>query len=164
MPEPAPKPVTPPAPPAAETTPPAAPPVPSVRMRSAKDRTCPDCQPGESALSTETVVTSGGEGCGSIVSSLKGGTVGDLPAGCHVLRLTLPAGAKYSGYRYEIQDGRDSFDCPAGRDCPGSAGRWPVDPIVVKDPQGTIVLAPFESGTAQSERRAVLTVYFKPGR
>ena len=133
-------------------------------MRSAKDRTCPDCQPGESALSTEAVVTSGGDGCGSVVSSLKSGSVGELPAGCHVLRLTLPAGAKYSGYRYEIQDGGDSFDCPAGRDCPGSTGRWPVDPIVVKDPQGTVVLAPFESGTAQSERRAVLTVYFKPGR
>ena len=130
-------------------------------MRSARDRTCPDCQPGESALSTEAVVTSGGEGCGSIVSGLKGGTVGDLPAGCHVLKVTLPAGAKYSGYRYEIQDGRDSFDCPAGRDCPGSTGRWPVDPLVVKNADGTVVLAPFESGAGQRERRAVLTVYFK---
>jgi hypothetical protein len=168
-PQPAPQPTTPPAPPArqpvvrpdTETTPPTIPPIHPVRMRSAKDRTCPDCQPGESAMTTEAVVTSGGSGCGSVTSSLKGGVVGELPAGCHVLKVTLPAGAKYSGYRYEIQDGRDSFDCPAGRDCPGSSGRWPVDPVVVKNPEGTVVLAPFEAGSGERERRAVLTVYFK---
>ena len=168
-PQPAPQPTPPPAPPArqptvrpeTETTPPTIPPVHPVRMRSAKDRTCPDCQPGESAMTTEAVVTSGGSGCGSITSALKGGAVGELPAGCHVLKVTLPAGAKYSGYRYEIQDGRDSFDCPAGRDCPGNSGRWPVDPVVVKNPDGTVVLAPFEAGAGERERRAVLTVYFK---
>ncbi len=174
-PAPAPAPVTPPAPtppparlpkapPDVETTPPTIPPIhPSqpVRMRSSKDRTCPDCQPGESALSTEVVVTSGGEGCGNVLSTLKSGVFGELPAGCHVLQVTLPAGAKYSGYRYEIQDGKDSFDCPAGKDCPGSSGRWPVDPIVTKNPEGTRVLAPFESGAGERERRAVLTVYFK---
>lgn len=174
-PAPAPAPVTPPAPappparlptvtPSTETTPPTIPPMhpqQPVRMRSSKDRTCPDCQPGESALSTEVLVTSSGEGCGNVLSSLKGGVPGELPSGCHVLQLTLPAGAKYSGYRYEIQDGRDSFDCPAGKDCPGSSGRWPVDPIVTRNPEGTRVLAPFESGAGDRERRAVLTVYFK---
>lgn len=168
-PQPAPQPVAPPAPPVRQptvrpephTTPPTIPPIHPVRMRSAKDRTCPDCQPGESALSTEALVTSGGSGCGNVTSSLKGGVVGELPAGCHVLKVTLPAGAKYSGYRYEIQTGGDSFDCPAGRDCPGSSGRWPVDPVVVKNTDGTVVLAPFESGTGEGERRAVLTVYFK---
>lgn len=173
VPQPAPQPATPqpapPAPPASkpvvrpetQTTPPTIPPIHPVRMRSAKDRTCPDCQPDESALTTEALVTSGGSGCGSITSSLKGGVVGKLPAGCHVLKVTLPAGAKYSGYRYEIQDGRDSFDCPAGRDCQGGSGRWPVDPVVVRNPEGTVVLAPFEAGAGERERRAVLTVYFK---
>jgi hypothetical protein len=168
-PQPAPQPVTPPAPPVrqptvrpeTDTTPPTIPPIHPVRTRSAKDRTCPDCQPGESAMSTEALVTSGGSGCGNVTSALKGGVVGELPAGCHVLKVTLPAGAKYSGYRYEIQAGGDSFDCPAGRDCPGSSGRWPVDPVVVKNTDGTVVLAPFESGTGERERRAVLTVYFK---
>lgn len=171
-PQPAPQtatPQAPPAPPARQPivlpepnkTPPTIPPIHPVRTRSAKDRTCPDCQPGESAMTTEAVVTSGGSGCGSITSALKGGAVGALPAGCHVLKVTLPAGAKYSGYRYEIQDGRDSFDCPAGRDCPGSSGRWPVDPVVVKNGDGTVVLAPFEAGAGEKERRAVLTVYFK---
>lgn len=169
-PQPAPQPTTPPAPPVRqptvrpepEKTPPTIPPVVQpVRMRSARERNCPDCQPGESAMSTEAVVTSGGSGCGSVTSTLKSGAVGELPAGCHVLKVTLPAGAKYSGYRYEIQDGRDAFDCPAGRDCQGSSGRWPVDPVVVKNPDGTVVLAPFEAGAGEQERRAVLTVYFK---
>ncbi len=172
VPQPKPQPATPQAPPAPpvrqptvrpepEKTPPTIPPVQPVRMRSARERNCPDCQPGESAMSTEAVVTSGGSGCGSITSALKGGAVGELPAGCHVLKVTLPAGAKYSGYRYEIQDGRDSFDCAAGRDCTGSSGRWPVDPVVVKNPGGTVVLAPFEARAEGRERRAVLTVYFK---
>jgi hypothetical protein len=116
-------------------------------------------------MTTERVLNPGeGGGCGNIAAELKGGGApATLPAGCHVLRVTLPAGAKYSGYRYEVQDGGDGFDCPAGRDCPGG-GRWPVDPVVVKNPEGTIVMAPFESGPAQRERRAVLTVYFKAGK
>jgi len=165
-PAPAPRPAPQPAPPAAQPVQPTSQPVQPVRMRSAKDRTCPDCQPGESALTTERVLDPGqAGGCGDVASSLKSGAApAGLPAGCHVLQVTLPAGAKYSGYRYEIQDGGEGFDCPAGKDCPGSTGRWPVDPVVVRNPGGTVVLAPFESGTAQRERRAVLTVYFKPGK
>jgi len=166
LPQPVQQPAPQPAPPAARQTPPTIPPIHPVRMRSAKDRTCPDCQPGESALTTEKVLDPGeGGGCGNVASALKGGVAPDgLPAGCHVLRVELPAGAKYSGYRYEIQDGGEGFDCPAGRDCPNGTGRWPVDPVVVKNPEGTVVLAPFESGPSQRDRRAVLTVYFKPGK
>jgi hypothetical protein len=166
VPAPTPRPAPQPAPPAAQPAPPAAPAAPAVdavRIRSSKDRTCPDCPPGESSMTTERILNpgEGGGGCGNIAAQLKGGGApASLPAGCHVLRVTLPAGAKYSGYRYEIQDGGNGFDCPAGRDCPGG-GRWPVDPVIVKDPQGTIVMAPFESGPARRERRAVLTVYFK---
>jgi hypothetical protein len=162
-PTPAPPPVPPPAPP---MTPPAQAPE-SVRLRTAEDRTCVECQPGESALSTERVIPAGGgAGCGAdIATKLKGGTVPDgLPAGCSVLRIALPAGARYTAYRYEVQDGKDSLDCPTAQDCPNGAGRFPIDPVLLRDPQGTIVLAPFESGPAGSERRAVLTVYFTAGK
>lgn len=162
-PRPAPQPAPQPLPPTARQAPPTIPPIHPVRLRSSKDRSCPDCQPGESALTTEKALDPGeGGGCGNITSALKGGVAPDgLPAGCHVLRVTLPAGAKYSGYRYEVQDGGEGFDCPAGKNCPNGTGRWPVDPVVVKNPEGTVVLAPFESGPAQRDRRAVLTVYFK---
>ena len=135
----------------------------AVRLRTAQDRTCVECQPGESALSTERVIPpGGGAGCGGdIAAKLKGGDVpAGLPAGCSVLRIVLPTGARYTAYRYEVQDGKDSLDCPTAQDCPNHTGRWPMDPVLLRNPQGTIVLAPFESGPAERERRAVLTVYF----
>jgi len=108
----------------------------------------------------DTTVPVGGLGCGAGVRELLARAGGDLPAGCRVLRVTLPAGARYTGYRYEIQDGGDELDCLAGKDCPGG-GRWPVDPALDRKPAGTTIAAAFESGPAVTrERHAVLTVYY----
>jgi hypothetical protein len=107
-----------------------------------------------------------GAGCGGdIAASLRGGNVpAALPVGCHVLRLTVPAGTRYTAYRFEIQDGGESRDCLAGQDCPIGAVRWPVNPVLVRRPEGTLVLAPFEVGASDRERRVVLTVYYATGR
>ncbi|HET9212330.1 MAG TPA: carboxypeptidase-like regulatory domain-containing protein [Thermoanaerobaculia bacterium] len=168
VPAPNPAPAAPPAatPAPAPVPPPAAPPVEAIRIRTAKDRTCVECQPGETALSTEWVISGSGNGCGGdIATKLKGGTVpADLPGGCHVLKIALPAGAHYTAYRYEVQDGKNSLDCPTAQACPNNIGRWPGDPIRVQSPQGTAILAPFESGPAGEGRRAVLTVYYSTGR
>lgn len=134
-----------------------------VRLRTAKDRTCFECPPGEAALSTEHVVPpGGGSGCGGdIAAQLKSGAApAGLPDGCNVLRISLPAGTRYTGYRFEVQDRGESLDCLAGQACPQGTGRWPINPVIVRNPEGTVVLAPFESGPAERERRAVLTVYF----
>jgi hypothetical protein len=80
------------------------------------------------------------------------------------MRVTVPAGTRYTAYRFEIQDGGDSRDCLAGQDCPIGAGRWPVNPVLVRRPEGTLVLAPFEAGASDRERRVVLTVYYATGR
>ncbi len=160
-PAPAPEPALQPAP-----VPPAPSPADPVRLRTSKDRTCFECPPGESALSTERVIQSGGgSGCGAdIASQLQTGTVpSDLPAGCHVLRIALPSGARYTGYRFEVQTGGDSLDCLAGQSCPQSTGRWPINPVLLRQPEGTVVLAPFEAGPAERERRAVFTAYFTTG-
>ncbi len=168
-PAPVPKPAMPPspAPPAAPPPPPpAAPSADPVRLRTAKDRTCFECPPGESSLSTERVVSAGGgSGCGAnIAAQLQEGNVpSGLPEGCHVLRLALPAGMRYTGYRFEVQVEGDSLDCLAGQSCPQGTGRWPINPVLIRRPEGTIVLAPFESGPAESERRAVFTAYFTAG-
>lgn len=122
-----------------------------------------ECQPGESALSLEWTVSPGtATGCSADVAKrLAGGDVpADLSAGCHVLRIALPAGMKYVAYRYEILAGGDSLDCPTGKDCPRNMGRWPIDPVLFRGDQGTVILAPFEPGSSQAERRAILTVYF----
>jgi len=143
VPVPAPAPPVPTAPTVPTVEPPVpAPPPPSastVRRRSFDDRTCFECKPGEAALSLEAMASDP--------------TV-------RVLRVTLPEGTRYTGYRYEIQDGSEELDCLAGKDCPGG-GRWPLDPVVTKSAGGTTVAATFEGGPATPrERRAVLTVYY----
>jgi carboxypeptidase family protein len=169
-PVPTPKPVPPPAPspaPSAPTTPPPAPaPPPAERLYSSRDRNCVECQPGESALTLEwTVTPGGGTGCGDVAKQLTGGDVpADLSPGCHVLRIALPAGVRYTAYRYEVQVEGEGLDCPTGKDCPRGMGRWPVDPVLVRSAQGTVILAPFEPGASQAERRAVLTVYYTEGK
>ncbi|MFL6292249.1 MAG: hypothetical protein ACJ759_15250 [Thermoanaerobaculia bacterium] len=159
-PSPAPQPATP--PPAA----PAPAPAPGATLRrSAQDRTCAECKPGESSLSVEAVAppAAGATGCGSgLREALLRRDVTGLPAGCQMLRLELPANARYIGYRYEIQDGGTNANCEAGKDCPSGDARWPMDPLLFRDGTGkTTVSAAFENRSADRERRAVLTVYFK---
>ena len=135
---PAPQPPAPTPPAAVPAPPPAAPAVDAVRVRTAKDRSCVECQPGETAVSTERVIPpGGGPGCGDIAGRLKGGEVpSGLPASCNVLRITLPAGTRYTAYRYEVQDGNDYLDCATGQGCPNNTGRWPIDPVLIRNPQG----------------------------
>jgi Carboxypeptidase regulatory-like domain len=161
-----PEPVAPPAPAPAPAAPPT-PPAETVRLRTARDRTCFECRPGESALTLERVVPPGGGSCGAdIAARLAGGEAPSaLPAGCHVLRIALPAGARYIGYQYEAREGGgESVLCSVGVECPGGAGRWPVNPVLFEAPSGTVVLAPFENGPGERERRAILSVYFTGGR
>lgn len=152
-------------PPAPTPTPP--PPPPAERLLTSRDRNCVECQPGESALSLEWTVSPGDStGCAvDIAKQLTGGNApAGLSAGCHVLRIALPANAHYTAYRYEVQIAGDSVDCPTGKDCPRNLGRWPMDPVLSRGAQGTVILAPFEPGPSQAERRAVLTVYFSEGK
>jgi len=166
-----PSPAAPPAPsmapppaPAPAPQPSAAPAPPStVRRRSYEDRNCFECKPGESSLSVEAVVAPGAEGCGAGVRDLLAKSAGSPPAGCRVLRLALPAGARYTGYRYAVQEGTEELDCQAGKDCPGG-GRWPLEPALAKSTSGTAITAAFEGNAAVTkERHAVFTVYYTAG-
>jgi hypothetical protein len=169
VPQPTPSPSPTPAPQPTPTPPPSAPapPPPAERLLTSRDRNCVECQPGESALSLEWTVSPGDStGCAAdIAKQLAGGNApSGLSAGCHVLRIALPANAHYTAYRYEVQIAGDSLDCPTGKDCPRNLGRWPMDPVLSRAAQGTVILAPFEPGSSQAERRAVLTVYFSEGK
>ncbi|HVG07436.1 MAG TPA: hypothetical protein VNM67_07005 [Thermoanaerobaculia bacterium] len=138
--------------------------------RSNQDSTCPECKPGEKALSVEVVAppAAGATGCGGgLRESLLRRDVTGLPAGCHMLRLQLPPNSRYIGYRYEVQDAAAAggnaaaANCEAGKDCPSGDARWPMDPLLFRDGTGkTTVSTAFENRSA-SERRAVLTIYFK---
>lgn len=161
--EPPPVPTTAPPAPAPTLQPSVAPAPPStVRRRSYDDRNCFECKPGEASLSVEAVVEPGAEACGAAVRDLLAKPAGS-PAGCRVLRLTLPAGARYTGYRYAVQEGTEELDCQAGKDCPGG-GRWPLEPALAKSASGTAVTAAFEGNAAVTkERHAVFTVYYTSG-
>ncbi|HYU32179.1 MAG TPA: carboxypeptidase-like regulatory domain-containing protein [Thermoanaerobaculia bacterium] len=144
---------------------PPAPPAPggSVLHRTFADRTCYECKAGEESLSVEQVV-SAGAGCGAGFRELlaQSGEPAGVPEGCAILRLSLPPGSRYTGYRYEIQERSGSVDCLAGRDCPGG-GRWPADPALVRSAAGTSISAAFENPGSGSDRRAVLTIYYTAG-
>ncbi|HKH45422.1 MAG TPA: PEGA domain-containing protein [Thermoanaerobaculia bacterium] len=156
------------APAPSQTTPQPEPPAPaapggSVLHRSYADRTCYECKPGEASLSVDRVV-SAGVGCGPGLRDLlaQSGDAASLPEGCGLLRVTLPPGARYTGYRYEIKERSGSVDCLAGRDCPGG-GRWPGDPNLSRSASGTTVSAAFENLGAGGDRHAILTIYYTAG-
>ncbi|HEX2642582.1 MAG TPA: carboxypeptidase-like regulatory domain-containing protein, partial [Thermoanaerobaculia bacterium] len=118
----------------AQTTAPTAAPGQTLRVRTSQDRTCAECAPNESAISLERLIPAGPAGstagsCGAdLPGQLAGGEIpAGLPAGCQVLRVALPAGVRYTAYRFEVQDRGESRDCRAGEDCPEGAGRWPVN-------------------------------------
>jgi hypothetical protein len=167
---PPPSPAPAPAPPSPERTVPApvpAPPnpasAPAVRRRSFQDRTCVECRPGETSLSVEVVAPPAEGGCSDgLHDALLRLDAAALGAGCHLLRIELPRNARYVGYRYEVQEGDQSTDCMAGKDCP-AGGRWPLDPVLRRDGAGNTTLATAFENLAGRERRAVLTVYFKEG-
>ena len=79
-------------------------------------------------------------------------------AGCRVIAIELPAGARFTGYRYEAQSTGVTADCLPGRDCPAGACRYPNDPVLRQVGNKTVLLVAFES-TAVELRRAVVAGY-----
>jgi hypothetical protein len=166
-PVPAPKPV--PAP--AASTPVDKPPAPTPIPRPAPPRACFECRPGEQALWAETMVVGGGAACpADLRARLEAAPVAEieaarsaLPAGCALLRVDLPRGTRYIGFRYEATGERAAADCLPGRPCPVGECRFPGDPVVKRDGDRTTVLAWFEA-TGAAPRSAVLTVSHASGR
>lgn len=142
-------------------------------LRRNADRTCPECPPGEASLSIEVVVdgAAGAEGCPpeavsrfAAVGAEQWATGAEtLPLPCAALLLDLPAGARFTGYRYEAAAEGRYQDCPAGRDCPGLSCSWAGDPLVVRAASGTRLAALF-GNRAERPRRARFTAYFKEGK
>lgn len=149
----------------AEAAAPAAP-APTVSVAAPMARSCFECRPGESALAVAATVAAGGSGCSAdAVARLRAAASGEIDAmrdalgsGCALLRVDLPAGARYTGFRYEAEgpNGR-AADCLPGRECPIGASRFVGEPIVRRDGAATTVLGLFE---AAADRRGTLIVYW----
>lgn len=87
---------------------------------------------------------------------------GELAAaglGCRVAAVELPAGARFTGFRYEAQSAGVAADCLPGRDCPAGGCRFPNEPVLRVEGQRTTLLVAFES-TAPDLRRAVVAGYW----
>ncbi len=151
------------------------PPAQQLLRRSYSDGTCADCRPSETAISVAEVAApaaAGAPSCGdalrqALAEARSGSAMGlapGLPASCRLLEARLPAGAKYTGYRYEAEDGTGGGDCLAGRECPVGASLWPADPTLRRAADGTTITAAFENRSAAQARRAILTVYYTAGK
>lgn len=166
-PAPIPAPTPTPTPTVAQATTPMATPAP----RPAAARTCFECRPGEQALWAEAVVSAGGGACpDDLRARLTAAPLAEvesvraaLPASCALLRVDLPRGTRYVGFRYEATGATGAADCFPNRPCPAGDCRFPGDPVVKREGDRIVVLAWFESSAA-APRGAALTAYFAPGR
>jgi len=78
--------------------------------------------------------------------------------GCRVIAVELPAGARFTGFRYEAQSAGVAADCLPGRGCPAGGCRFPNEPVLRVEGNRTVLLVGFES-TAPDLRRAVVAGY-----
>jgi hypothetical protein len=85
-----------------------------------------------------------------------GATLGD---GCRAIRVDLPEGARFTGFRYEASGGNVSADCLPERACPAGGARFPFPPVIRKEGGRTILLVGFESA-APEPRSAVVAGYY----
>ncbi|MEO8276069.1 MAG: carboxypeptidase-like regulatory domain-containing protein [Thermoanaerobaculia bacterium] len=167
-----PKPVAP--PPALSSAPPVvAPPAPvaasaaSAAAIPARQRLCVECPAGEAAAWGEAAIEGGATaGCpadlGARLAKVALADVAALSAsvgaGCRVIEVDLPAGARFTGFRYESSSAGLTADCLPGRGCPAGGCRFPIEPVLRQDGNRTILLVAFES-TAPDLRRAVVAGY-----
>ncbi len=142
-------------------------PEPKLQRRAYSSRNCLECKAGEEALSVEVEVPAGSAPCGDgLEARLRERDSAKAEAGlqgsCRLLRIVLPPEARFTGYRYEVEEGGASRDCRAGADCPVGACRFPLDPGIRRGPAGTAFTAAFENSSPDRPRRAIFTVYYAP--
>ena len=172
-------------PPSAAPRLPAPPPPPPLRAQSLGN--CTECGPTEWAATAERIVQPGpgAAACADVaaatqpaLAAMAGAATpdtasfagpltalvgeGDPTAGCGVVAVALPNGARYVGYRYEVFDGTSRGQCAADRPCTLAQARWTGHPKVERGGARTLVWGVFENGTTDRDRRARLTVFFVP--
>ena len=85
-----------------------------------------------------------------------------VASSCQVLAAVLPKGAKYIGFRYEAGDKNGMGDCLPHRDCLVRESKWIGNPVIDRTSGVTVVWGTFLNESKKRQRRAILTVYFKP--
>jgi hypothetical protein len=86
----------------------------------------------------------------------------DGSSACQIVALVVPKVVRYTKTRYFAADHDGSRECAAGADCGIGSSRWATSAQVEKGHSATVVWALFENAAAGRERRATLSVYFRP--
>jgi len=102
---------------------------------------CPECAPGDWAITSETAVPAGASAA---------------------VVVALPPGARFTGYRYEAVDGWGGGDCVADQPCVIADARWQGHPSIDRASGTTTLTGTFTNASTSRERRARLTAFFHP--
>ena len=86
----------------------------------------------------------------------------DGSSGCQIVALVVPKAVRYTKTRYFAADQDSSRECAAGADCGIGSSRWVTSAQVEKGYSATVIWALFENTATSRERRATLSVYFRP--
>ena len=90
------------------------------------------------------------------------GPVTDPESYCQLAGVVLPRSASFSGYVLEAWDSLGGRACRADISCAVGKARWLDEPIVVEGSERTVVYDIFKNSSSRRERRAKMTIYFKP--
>lgn len=162
-------------------------PVASRFLRSFRDGTCPECQPGEWVVTVEAVAGGAGGACADgwgdrlpelareLSSAGAGSYAGpvelatgertappDDGARCRPVVVHLPAEAHFVAFEYEAASAGSWRRCLAGSACPDGGGRWVGGPVVETGAAGTLVAAAYENPASAAPRRVRLRVFYVP--
>jgi hypothetical protein len=86
----------------------------------------------------------------------------DGSSACQIVALVVPKAVRYTKTRYFAADRDGSRECAAGTDCGIGSSKWATSAQVEKGHSATVVWALFENRASGRERRATLSVYFRP--
>jgi len=86
----------------------------------------------------------------------------DGSSSCQIVAMVVPKAVRYTKTRYFAADHDSSRECSPGADCGLDNARWATSAQVEKGYSATVVWALFENTAHDRERRATLSVYFRP--
>ena len=81
---------------------------------------------------------------------------------CQAMAVVLPRFGRFVGFQYDVADRMGSGACLPQQDCEVGEGRWQGSPQVVRGTSAQVVYGVFQNLSQDRDRRAQLTVYFRP--
>ncbi|MGB5889464.1 MAG: carboxypeptidase regulatory-like domain-containing protein [Thermoanaerobaculia bacterium] len=81
---------------------------------------------------------------------------------CGVVAAVLPRAGRFVGFQYGAADDQGGGRCLPEEECEIGQGRWFGSPEIVRGPNATVLYGIFQNLSVGRERRAELSVFFRP--